>query len=139
MIMSSVDHTAVVFGGLTASGRTNDVWRRQVDTGPVLDVEPPVTSLPRRTAFARPPYPNPAVGRLHMAIDVAREQRVDLSVFDVNGRRVATLHAGPLTPGRHDFTWGGQTAAAARVAPGVYLVRMAAEDREEVVRVVKLK
>src|SRR6185369_9019374 len=99
-------HTAVVFGGLTAAGRTNEVWRRQVDHGPVLDAGPPPATAPLRTAFALPPSPNPSSGAVRMAVDVARDQRVDLAVFDVNGRRVETLHAGLLTAGRHSFAWG---------------------------------
>jgi hypothetical protein len=73
-----------------------------------------------------------------MAVDVARDQHVDIGVFDVNGRRVATLHSGLLTAGRHSFAWGDGTAGARRIPPGIYMVRMDAEDRDEVVRVVRL-
>ena len=72
-----------------------------------------------------------------MAVDVARDQRVDLAVFDVNGRRVETLHAGLLRAGRHSFAWGDGLVAR-RIPPGIYLIRMDAEDRDEVVRVVRL-
>jgi hypothetical protein len=136
MVLASLSHTAVVFGGRTAAGLTNEVWRRQLNQGPVLDAGPPAP-LPQQTAFALPPSPNPAAGAVRMAIDVAREQRVTLAVFDVNGRQVATLHSGLLAPGRHSFTWGNATGR--RAAPGVYLVRMKAEDREQVMRVVRLE
>ena len=59
-----------------------------------------------------------------MAVDVAREQKVDVGVFDVSGRRVATLHAGAFAAGRHAIRWDGSGAGGRPVAPGVYLVRM---------------
>ncbi|MCC6348464.1 MAG: T9SS type A sorting domain-containing protein, partial [Candidatus Eisenbacteria bacterium] len=141
MVLSDANHVAVVFAGLTAGGRVNDVHRRDIDLGAVLDVEPPVTppsALPRVTAFAMPPSPNPARGDVALAVDVARDQRVELDVFDLAGRRVASLHSGLLQAGRHAFRWSGADARGAS-APGVYLVRFHADDRTQVVRLVRLR
>ena len=135
MIMANASHTAVVFGGRTSSGLVNDVWRRQANQGPVLEVDPPV-ALPAHTAFALPPSPNPAVGAVQMAIDVAHDQRVELAVYDVHGRRVAVLHDGELAAGRHRFTW--QDGEGRPAAPGIYMVRMKSADRTQVMRVVRL-
>jgi len=137
MILATASRTAVVFGGLTAVGLTNDLWRRQVDRGPVLDAPPP-SAPPARTAFARPPSPNPSAGAISLAVDVAREQRVELVVFDMAGRRIATLHSGVLSAGRYSFQWGGGDRPARPAAPGVYMIRMSAEDRTQQVRVVRL-
>jgi hypothetical protein len=141
MIVSSANHVAVVFGGLGASGRLDDTYRRDIDRGDVLAVDPPVTPpaiRPLTTAFAMPPSPNPARGEVALAVDVARDQRVDLGVFDLAGRRVATLHSGALAAGRYSFRWNG-AGDGGPAAPGVYLVRFRAEDREQVVRIVRLK
>jgi hypothetical protein len=67
------------------------------------------------------------------AIDVARDQPVDLGIYDIGGRRVATLHNGNLAAGRHTYRWN------ANAAPGVYLVRMNAPDRKETARIVRVK
>ncbi|MBP8137411.1 MAG: T9SS type A sorting domain-containing protein, partial [Candidatus Eisenbacteria bacterium] len=134
MVMATVGHTAIVFGGLSSSGRLSDLWRRATDLGPVLDVDPAPIALPSRTAFALPPSPNPARGVVRFAVDVARAQRVDLGVFDVSGRRVATLHDGVLMAGRHSFGWTGDGAA-----PGVYMVRMHADDVTQVSRIVRVR
>jgi hypothetical protein len=141
MVVSSGNHVAVVFGGLTAAGRVNDVHRRDIDRGAVLDAGPGVTppaALPRVTAFALPPSPNPARGDVALAVDVARDQQVDLDVFDLAGRRVVTLHSGVLAAGRHAFRWNGALDAGP-AAPGVYLVRLHAEERTQVVRLVRLQ
>jgi hypothetical protein len=141
MIVSPGNHVAVVFGGLGPSGRLDDTYRRDIDRGDVLAVDPPVTppaGRPLTTAFALPPSPNPARGEVALSVDVARDQVVDLSVFDLAGRRVATLHSGALAAGHHAFRWSG-AGDGGPVAPGVYLVRFHAEDREQVVRIVRLK
>ena len=55
-------------------------------------------------------------------------------MFDVSGRRVATLHDGVLMAGRHSFGWTGDGAA-----PGVYMVRMHADDVTQVSRIVRVR
>jgi hypothetical protein len=55
--------------------------------------------------------------------------RVTVVVFDVRGRRVATLLDRDETAGRHETRWDGRTAAGARLSPGLYLLRIAAGDR----------
>ena len=77
-------------------------------------------------AEARPlalgaPAPNPARGavRLPFTLDAAREVR--LSVTDALGREVAVLARGPLAAGDHE-----RALETARLAPGVYVVRLAA-------------
>jgi hypothetical protein len=138
MIVNSATHTAVVYGGRSTGGRLSDTWRHQLDRGAVLAVNPPgappAPPVTQHTAFAMPPSPNPASGAVSMAVDVARDQPVDLGVFDVSGRRVATLHAGPLATGRHAFRW----TTVGGVAPGLYFVRLSAEDREQTMRVMLL-
>lgn len=85
------------------------------------------------------PAPNPSAGKVRMAVDLARAQRLELSVFDVTGRRVAVIHDGILPAGRHSFEWGGASAGAAAPRPGVYLVRMSASDRTQVARIVRVE
>ena len=59
-------------------------------------------------------------------IEFAVPQATDLtlSVFDVAGRRVATLAQGRHEPGRYQASWSGR-ADQGPPAPGLYLVRLA--------------
>jgi hypothetical protein len=50
---------------------------------------------------------------------------VDLSVFDMQGRRVATLVEGLVHAGRNQAIWNG-TAGSRPAAAGVYFVRLRA-------------
>jgi hypothetical protein len=53
---------------------------------------------------------------------------VSISVYDISGRLVRTLHEGPAFPGFHEVTWDGRDALGNRVASGIYFARMDAPD-----------
>ncbi len=51
-----------------------------------------------------------------------------LTVHDIAGRLIRTLHNGPATPGSHEIVWDGRDDLGNRVASGVYFARMVAPD-----------
>lgn len=61
-----------------------------------------------------------------------------LAVFDVNGRRVATIIAGSGS-GRHEVLWDGRREDGRRAAPGVYFLRLDAGGARSTQRVVKVR
>ncbi|HYM80991.1 MAG TPA: integrin alpha [Candidatus Limnocylindria bacterium] len=75
------------------------------------------------------PAPNPSRSAFSMAVELPRPTYARLGVFDLAGRTVATLHDGPLGPGRFAFTWTPSASRAAGLywgvleADGVRLVR----------------
>jgi hypothetical protein len=80
---------------------------------------------------------NPFRNALDAAFDLAVPARVQVTVFDVQGRRVAVLQDGDLAAGAHRLRWDG-TARGRRAPAGVYLVRLLAGTRRETVRAVRL-
>ena len=48
-----------------------------------------------------------------------------LALFDLQGRRVATLASGRLGAGTREAVWDGREAGGKEAASGVYLVRLA--------------
>jgi len=67
------------------------------------------------------PYPQPADGRVHFDFTVPEDGRVELVVYDLAGRRVATVLNTDTTAGRHEVVWDCSAASS-----GVYLVRLSA-------------
>jgi flagellar hook assembly protein FlgD len=65
-----------------------------------------------------------------MRFGLPRAAEVRLEVFDLQGRRVRTLAAGPRTAGWHDVNWNGQMEGGARSGAGLYFVRFRTEGRE---------
>ncbi|MBZ0266969.1 choice-of-anchor B family protein [bacterium] len=68
------------------------------------------------------PNPFPLSTRVRFAIP--SEQHVVLSVFDVAGRRVATLIDGALPAGEHAAEWDGRTIGGNRATAGVYFTKL---------------
>ena len=77
-------------------------------------------------------HPNPSVGSVRIAFSLERAQDVELSVYDVAGREVATLVRGCFAPGEHVVTWDGRDRSGHRVASGAYLYRLRMGDRTQV-------
>jgi hypothetical protein len=75
-------------------------------------------------------YPNPAHGRVTIRFEIraAGGGRVRLAVFDLTGRRICTIHDGPLPAGPHSIDWEGRSDRGNAVAPGVYSLVLDAPD-----------
>ena len=74
-----------------------------------------------------PNYPNPFRSSTTISFSVSEQglaHRVRLSVYDLQGRRVAVLVDGVLSPGRHTVTWAGTRRGSQPVGSGLYLYRL---------------
>jgi hypothetical protein len=84
--------------------------------------------------------PNPSSGPTALMFDLPIGDRVNLAIYDVAGRLVATVADGHLAAGRHSVQWPGRDLNDARVPKGVYLLRLStgtglvAGDRVTIVR-----
>ncbi len=68
--------------------------------------------------------PNPFNPVTEIAFDLPERAEVELAVYDVSGRKVATLVDGMTDPGRHRAGWNGTDDAGRGVASGVYFFRL---------------
>lgn len=86
------------------------------------------------TAFAMaPPRPTPARDHTQLVFAIPPAmvgQDVDLSVFDVVGRRLRTLTRGVAVAGTHTTDWDLRDDSARRVPDGVYFVRLVSQGRQ---------
>ena len=67
--------------------------------------------------------PNPLSSRTSVRYSIPRRTEVDLSIFDVRGRRVARLVDGIRDAGWHEVAWS-RGSTHRRLAAGVYLVSL---------------
>jgi hypothetical protein len=84
-----------------------------------------------------PVFPNPTSGRSRLEFAVPRESYVEVTVHDVQGRRLAYLAAGRYQPGRYQITWNGEVEHR-RAPTGLYFIRYVTPERTLVRRVVLL-
>lgn len=96
-------------------------------------------STPPGVSFA-PAFPNPARGSLAIRFVLSRETPVQLSVYDVTGRRVRVLISGERRgAGEHVLQWNMQDDRGRNVSAGVYFARLEASQRAVTQKLVKLK
>ena len=111
------------------------VWRDVKSSGlqvTALTAQPPVVSLeatiPAVTMLLAP-RPNPARGAVVFGFSLASRSTVKLSIFDIQGRRVATLIDGTLDAGSHQALWSTTSADQPAAKAGLYFVRLDADGR----------
>ena len=76
-------------------------------------------------------YPNPSTGVVSFDVTLPETGAVELTIYDLAGRRVATAASGELTGGRHTITWDAADSPA-----GVYIARLRADGEVLTTRLV---
>lgn len=124
--MSHVPYTVVATGVADATCWRNAGQAAAAFQGPPVAVAPGA-GVPGRLELAAP-WPNPTSGgratlswRLPAADGPAR---ATLRLHDLAGRTVRTLVDGALPPGEHRIAFDGHDERGARLAPGLYFVRL---------------
>jgi hypothetical protein len=82
---------------------------------------------PTRFAIGRC-LPNPFRSITALALDLPRPERVRVTVYDVRGKRVATLVDGDLPAGRHPVRWPGVDEAGRPCGAGTYFLKVESEN-----------
>ena len=119
-----------------AAGETDLTRWLLADTGwfrGLVAVGDPVAA--RTHLIGNAPNPFGSLTTIRFALD--RDGEADLAIFDLGGRRVASLHRGSLPAGAHSLDWHGVDDAGRHAPPGIYLVRLQAEGMVESARMVK--
>jgi hypothetical protein len=78
--------------------------------------------------------PNPVTGSANVSFSTAKQGWVTLRVYDVRGRRVATLLDQEIGEGRYTIAWKANS-----VGPGVYFMRMTTTESEHTARVLVVR
>lgn len=81
-----------------------------------------------------PNYPNPFNPITTIPFKIASESNVSIIVYDILGRRIQTLVNETVVPGTYTVQFDGS-----RFASGVYLVRMVADGRQHVTKMMLIK
>lgn len=92
-----------------------------------VDVETPAVAAPPARIELAAPSPNPAreSSRIAWAVPADRAgAELDVSVYDLAGRRITTLAHGVAEAGRFTTDWNLRTFESGRVGGGIYFVRL---------------
>lgn len=98
-----------------------------------VDEPEPFGSLPLMTELEAA-YPNPFNDRATIRYRIAETGLARLMLFDVQGRRVATLLDEKRSPGTYEMTWKPLS-----ISSGIYLIQLEAGGKRHVQKIVHLK
>jgi hypothetical protein len=65
--------------------------------------------------------PNPLRNQAYLGFELTRAGQVDVSVFDLTGRRVDVIHTGQMLAGEQLLSWDAQQAG---LSAGMYIVQL---------------
>ncbi len=91
-----------------------------------LGVDAPVVAASAERLSLLQNAPNPFQSTTSVRFALPSSGPVDLTIYDVAGRRVRDLVDAPMDKGPHAVSWDGRDSQGRRVASGVYLVRLTA-------------
>lgn len=103
-----------------ASIISSGFWYGDIDM--VSSVEQISEQVPRVFRL-RQNYPNPFNPSTTIAFSIAKSSKVNLTLYDILGRKVITLRDEKMQPGEYQFTFN-----ATELASGLYFYRMSATD-----------
>ncbi len=85
--------------------------------------EPSQPQAPAEFALM-PNYPNPFNPSTVISFSLPTGNEVNLNVYDLLGRHVATLVSGTMPAGSHSVTWNGKDDSGQDAASGVYIYKL---------------
>ena len=83
--------------------------------------------------------PNPFNAATRIDYSIPEAGRIDLGIYDINGRLTRRLVEGKSASGRHSSVWNGRDENGDAVSSGIYLVRLRFENEEITRRIMLVK
>lgn len=131
-VFDRVFDTAGVFGYFCRPHEALDM-RGAVVVGSTSGV--PGGGLEPRGVEFQPPFPNPTGGLSTLVFRLPEAAAVTLEVFDLSGRRIATLLDESRPAGYNVVRWNGKNTRGHAVGSGIFFVRLRAADATEVQKI----
>ena len=84
-------------------------------------------------------YPNPFNPTTQIAVDLPEAAATEITVWNIIGQKVATLHSGDLNAGHHIVNFDGQDDNGQQLTSGMYLYRVTAGKYNAIKKMTLLK
>lgn len=79
-------------------------------------------------------YPNPFNGETKISFTLPGASHIDLSVYDLIGRKVATLYSGLVEAGESEIRWDARSSTGAELPSGIYFYRLTIAEGKSLTR-----
>ena len=123
-----------IVAGFTIPSANADLWLIRTGPDSVLLPVDDLSSILHPSSFILSAFPNPFNPTTKLRFDLPRAARVSLQVFDMQGRKVATLIDGFRPSGRHTITFDGSTLPS-----GLYFARIQSAANTQTQKLILLK
>lgn len=80
-------------------------------------------------------YPNPVNEQSRLVVELDHPQRMEVAVYDMQGRHLLTIHEGMLEAGKHELNI---SAAYQMMDAGIFLFVIRTDDKPQALRVLKM-
>jgi hypothetical protein len=115
-----------------------DIWRSHCSADVVTSTDDPVSSIPHKFGLSQN-YPNPFNAQTTIEFSLGTPGEVDLSVYDLLGRKIVNLQSGLMPAGQHSLVWNGMNKSGTVVASGIYFYRLESPEGNRTMRMLLLK
>ncbi|HYX08882.1 MAG TPA: T9SS type A sorting domain-containing protein, partial [Bacteroidales bacterium] len=82
-------------------------------------------------------YPNPFTNRLFIQLELARDEKIDLRLYTVNGTLAGQIPAKVYSKGQHIIDWTGESKMYRPFVPGVYLLHVISDSQNKIIKIIK--
>ena len=104
----------------------------------LLEYKPLESNVP--TIFElHEPFPNPFNPKTKIAFNTTNDAKIELVIFDINGRLVREFDISGKSPGYHVVEWDALDNNGNQVSTGVYFIQFTSEASYQVKKIVFLK
>ena len=84
-------------------------------------------------------FPNPFNPSTTIRYGIPVESNISLAIYDIRGNLIQTMNSEHQSAGWYDVVWNGETPDGRSISTGIYLARLVAEDKSQVIRMLYLK
>ncbi|HNX00693.1 MAG TPA: right-handed parallel beta-helix repeat-containing protein, partial [Candidatus Cloacimonadota bacterium] len=149
-LIATLPITQLNYGVLQDLQHTHDyyvtAWRDGVESSPsnTITIEGVQNQDNTHTAALKniSVYPNPfgsSASLLKIHFELNGIKPVNISIYNLRGQKVRTIHDGILSKGVKELTWDGKDNEGNRTASGIYFIKMNTDKVTEVQKIVVIK
>jgi len=114
----------------------NAYWVNTATYG--VDVDPDESLIPKKFALYEN-FPNPFNPTTQIAVDLPEAASTKITVWNIMGQKVATLHSGDLSAGHHVVNFDGRDQNGKQLTSGMYFYRVTAGKYNAIKKMTLLK
>lgn len=84
-------------------------------------------------------FPNPFNPNTTIAFSTSKAQKVAVTLYNLKGQKVRSLHDSELPRGNHQLTWDGKDERGRSVASGIYFARISTPKHHQILKMILMK